>query len=327
MTLRVVSPFVALALVSLSPLEASPPAVVGEELTTTLAWQIALEGNGYSPGILDGAMGRKTRTAIAAVQAALGMAPSGIPDDRLGEFLGVDASRAVTTYRIAATDTKQVGETPTGWIARSRRRWLPYESLLDLVGEKFHTSVGCLQQLNPGVVLRRLGATDLLRVPLRRAAHERVQPAVSFLEIDLERRLVLLILENAQKQRFLQGLLHCSTARDRSRARVGEFHVTAIAINPTYTFNPVDWPEVRGVHEKLTIPPGPRGPVGTHWIGLDRGGLGIHGTPRPQNIGRTGSHGCFRLTNWDAGWLAGVLRRGTPVRIYARTAETSWPRV
>jgi lipoprotein-anchoring transpeptidase ErfK/SrfK len=74
------------------------------------------------------------------------------------------------------------------------------------------------------------------------------------------------------------------------------------------------WPEVKGIDRKLLIPPGPRNPVGLCWIGLGRPGVGIHGSPAPEMIGKTGSHGCFRLTNWDALRLARMIRVGTHVR-------------
>jgi lipoprotein-anchoring transpeptidase ErfK/SrfK len=73
--------------------------------------------------------------------------------------------------------------------------------------------------------------------------------------------------------------------------------------NPNYTFDPDNFPESaegKTLGRKLILPPGPNNPVGRAWIGLDRPGYGIHGTPEPENVGRTESHGCFRLANWDA---------------------------
>ena len=59
------------------------------------------------------------------------------------------------------------------------------------------------------------------------------------------------------------------------------------------------------------LPPGPNGPVGVVWIDLSKEHYGIHGTPEPQTIGRTESHGCIRLTNWDAARLALMVKPGT----------------
>jgi lipoprotein-anchoring transpeptidase ErfK/SrfK len=85
--------------------------------------------------------------------------------------------------------------------------------------------------------------------------------------------------------------------------------------HPDYLFDPKKWPEVRDVKKKLLLPPGPRSPVGLCWIGLSIDGYGIHGTPEPEFVGKTGSHGCFRLTNWDVVRLGRAVRPGTPVRL------------
>jgi hypothetical protein len=74
-------------------------------------------------------------------------------------------------------------------------------------------------------------------------------------------------------------------------------------------------PESRTVGRKLRIPPGPNNPVGVAWIGLNRTGYGIHGTPKPEEVGRTESHGCFRLANWNAELLRRMAWPGLPVRV------------
>src|SRR5262249_43537136 len=93
----------------------------------------------------------------------------------------------------------------------------------------------------------------------------------------------------------------------------GRLKVTGIAHNPTYRYNP-DY-AFKGVQarEPFTIEPGPNNPVGLVWIGLSAEGYGIHGTPDPSKISKAESHGCIRLTNWDALQLAAALARGTPV--------------
>ena len=96
----------------------------------------------------------------------------------------------------------------------------------------------------------------------------------------------------------------------------GELHVTVIIPDPDYTFDPDNFPEsaeAREVGRKLILPPGPNNPVGVAWVGLDRPGYGIHGTPQPEKVGRTESHGCFRLTNWDARILSDMAWVGRPV--------------
>ena len=107
-----------------------------------------------------------------------------------------------------------------------------------------------------------------------------------------------------------------SIARNVEKRPVGELQVTVVAPDPNYTFDPDVFPESAEAKElgrKLIIPPGPNNPVGVAWIGLDRPGYGIHGTPDPEKVGRTESHGCFRLANWDARTLLDLAWSGLPL--------------
>ncbi len=110
----------------------------------------------------------------------------------------------------------------------------------------------------------------------------------------------------------------CSIARHVEKRPVGLLHVVVVAPNPNYTFDPDVFPEsaeAKQLKRKLVLPPGPNNPVGVAWIGLDRPGYGMHGTPRPEEVGRTESHGCFRLANWNAEYLVRIIRVGTPVYV------------
>jgi lipoprotein-anchoring transpeptidase ErfK/SrfK len=114
------------------------------------------------------------------------------------------------------------------------------------------------------------------------------------------------------------ALFPCSIAADKGKRVPGQLTVQAVAINPNYTFDPVNFPELDDTQKgygKLIVPPGPKNPVGTAWIGLSRVGYGIHGTPHPDQIGKTFSHGCFRLANWNATRLAQMVVIGTPVEV------------
>jgi lipoprotein-anchoring transpeptidase ErfK/SrfK len=110
----------------------------------------------------------------------------------------------------------------------------------------------------------------------------------------------------------------CSIARRVEKRPVGELHVATIVPNPNYTFDPEVFPEsTEAIKTKLVLPPGPNNPVGVAWIGLDKPGYGIHGTPGPEQVGRTESHGCFRLANWNAEHLLRLVSLGTPVYVSA----------
>ncbi|MBM3844841.1 MAG: L,D-transpeptidase, partial [Verrucomicrobia bacterium] len=115
-------------------------------------------------------------------------------------------------------------------------------------------------------------------------------------------------------------LLHfpCSIARDVNKRPVGALRVEKVASGPNYTFNPDVFPEsaeAKALGRKLILQPGPNNPVGAAWISLDRPGYGIHGTPHPEQVGRTESHGCFRLANWNAELLLSVVWVGLPVEV------------
>ena len=94
---------------------------------------------------------------------------------------------------------------------------------------------------------------------------------------------------------------------------IGNWKVAAVQRNPKFHYNPDLFWDANPAHSKATLPPGPNSPVGVLWIGLDKEHYGIHGTAEPSTIGHTTSHGCVRLTNWDAVRLAGLVKPGTPV--------------
>lgn len=300
-------------------LESLPPA-----RRRTLRWQLALESWGFSPGVIDGRMGPKTRMALAAAQTCRGAPATGEPEADTLKALGGEKAPLLQIARVTRSDLEQIDDSPPlTWVEKSERERLDYHSLPDLLAEKYHTSPGFLEELNPATSLHALRAGDTLVVPALRSFRHRTNPGISHVEIDLARKVILLVQEQGG-QRYLKGLLHCSIAADPSEAPVGVSTVRRIVSNPNYTFNPDKWPEVHDVPHTLVIPPGPRNPVGLCWIALSRPGYGIHGTPSPTAIGKTGSHGCFRLTNWDVTWLSQVLEVGVEVRVFERSDQTSW---
>ena len=288
------------------------------DLRLRLAWQIALDRAGFSPGIIDGKVGPKAATAVRMFQASRGLIANGAFDEPTAQALGVDPGLAIGTYTIAEADPAQIGPVPTDWNEKARLPRLPYPSLEELVAEKFHCSRALLAALNPGRSLAALKPGEGLRVP---AAQEGPIAQGVRIEINLTDKQVHVIGSDGRPV----GLFHCSVAKDKDKLPQGSASVAVIVENPSYRFDPAKWPEVRNVHEKLLIPPGPRNPVGLCWIGLSLPGYGMHGTPTPEMIGKTGSHGCFRLANWDAVRLGKMVRPGTPVIFSTQTASTQLP--
>jgi lipoprotein-anchoring transpeptidase ErfK/SrfK len=110
----------------------------------------------------------------------------------------------------------------------------------------------------------------------------------------------------------------CTIAGSVDRRPLGELRVEVVIAMPNYTFDPSRFnrtAETRGIENKLILPPGPNNPVGTVWIGLNRTGYGIHGTPEPEKVGGAESLGCFRLSNWNAEHLLKMAWVGMPVHV------------
>jgi len=272
-----------------------------------VAWQAALDRAMFSPGVIDGAWGIKSQRALREFQASRGLAVTGQLDDVTREALGVDGTEALATYTIGAADIEAVGPWPTGWIEKSQVEQLGYLSLAELVAARGHCSQALLARLNPGVRLDALNVGDALLIP--NVNDSPPTAAAASLQVNLVCKYVR-ILDGGGRT---VGLVNCSIAKHKEKRPSGRCVVKVVSPDPAYVFDPEMWPEVKGIDRKLLIPPGPRNPVGLFWIGLSLPGYGIHGTPEPEMIGKTGSHGCFRLANWDAVRLGAIVKPGVPV--------------
>ncbi len=277
--------------------------------------QVIVARSGFSPGLIDGKPGRKTKAAIEQLQRAKGLEVTGKLDEAtvaaLGESDPVAAGKSawVRAYTITEEDVALVtGPIPEDWNERAKLDRSGYADLEECLAERGWCAVELVRALNPRVEINALVAGDEVALPDVRV---KPLPKLARVEIQLGEKMVLGF-DEAGTQVML---LHCSIARMAEKRPVGELHVKVVATAPEYTFDPKDWPEVANVSSKLRIAPGPRNPVGAAWVGLDKPGYGMHGTVRPQDIGKTGSHGCFRLLNWDAGRLARAVKVGGVVEV------------
>ncbi|HUO10666.1 MAG TPA: L,D-transpeptidase, partial [Phycisphaerae bacterium] len=307
------------------PAPPAPPKLnLNKQLRVNLAWQIALDAANFSPGILDGHFKRKSLMALSDYRdrffpSPAGFAPNSPFDPKIFHALNVDVDGAVTTYEITADDAAQVGMVPEDWNEKAKLDRLPYESLAECMGEKFHCTKVLLETLNPGLKLDSLQPGQIINVPNIRPFPEDNKVVVlhnwsntGSVTVDLAQKTVRVFDRDGNEL----ALFHCSIAKDKAKLPDRDTKVQVIAApNPQYTFRPEMWPDVKDVTQTLQIPAGPRNPVGLAWVGLDLPGYGIHGTPKPELIGKTGSHGCFRLTNWDALKFAGMVQVGTPVKV------------
>lgn len=298
--------------------------VTGAHLQTLLA------RSGFSPGLIDGKPGRKTKLATQHFQRSKHLEESGVVDEATSAALaafepspasvsasrGADEAAAVPMdggwtrrYVVSSADVALItGPIPTDWNERAALEVSGYENALDLLAERGWCSVEMVRQLNPGTDFEKVEPGQEVVLP---HVATKGLAKIARLEIDLAEKLVL----GYDGEDALVTMTHCSIAADMANAPVGELRVKVVVTDPDYTFNPESWPEVDNVFSKLRIAPGPRNPVGAAWIGLDKPGYGIHGTVRPQDIGKTGSHGCFRLANWDAVRLAKAVTTETVVQV------------
>jgi len=288
-----------------------PPPPVGfpRPPRDTLEAQVALARRAISSGSIDGVNGSQTRAALLAFQKAEGLALTGELDVAMRAALMLDSAPLVS-YVITSNDIARLQPISKTWLGKSQQSALDYETILELVAEKGHASPTLTKKLNPGVNWTNLVAGDEVKIPA--VDYPAPKTKAAFVVISLAERRMQAFDENTN----LLAHFPCSIAAKFEKRPVGELHVKAVAPNPDYTFNPEVFPESEEAQQlktKLILPPGPNNPVGTAWISLDRPGYGMHGTPSPEQVGRTESHGCFRLANWNAEYLIKLVWVGMPV--------------
>ncbi len=279
--------------------------------------EILLDRAGFSPGVIDGRGGENFNKALAAFQGANGLDRSGRLDAATWGRLTEGADQPVlTAYEITADDLKGpfVPKLPRRLDDMARLPRLAYASAREELAERFHLGEDLLRLLNPGVDFARQGAHIVVAnvTPLGRGTATGAGGAkriAARIEVDKGERAVRAF----DRDGTLLAFFPASIGSAEKPAPSGSFKVTRVAYDPTYHYDPkFAFKGVRARHP-FTVKPGPNNPVGLVWIDLSAPSYGIHGTPNPDAIGKTQSHGCVRLTNWDAMKLAGMVRRGTKV--------------
>ncbi|MGH7969055.1 MAG: L,D-transpeptidase family protein, partial [Limisphaerales bacterium] len=272
--------------------------------------QIALARMGISSGSVDGRLGPQTRMAIEAFQKLHQLPETGQLDPSTRAAL-VLSHPPFSQYTLTPSDLNRLQPLSKTWAGKAQQTVLDYETVLELVSERARAHPQFLRHLNPPEVFDSPGAGTTVIVPDTEL--EETMPC-EFIRISLSRR----TLEACDSQSNLVAHFPCSIAQRVEKRPAGELHVIALAPNPNYTFDPDLFPEsaeARELSGKLVLPSGPNNPVGVAWIGLDQPGYGIHGTPSPEQVGRTESHGCIRLANWNAEHLLKIIRMGMPVYV------------
>jgi lipoprotein-anchoring transpeptidase ErfK/SrfK len=281
------------------------------KLTTVriAAYQVALERIHFSCGFIDGDQGMRTQRMLRAYQTSHGLPVTGVLDQATRDAIG-EPGEPFLNYVVTDKDIASIMPKPTTWIAKSKVARLGYNDIWELLAEKFHCTRAYLKALNSGVTVPVAG-TEVIgpkvypAAPIPQAASLRILLSETSIEA----------LDDSGK---IVAFFPCSIAKDKAKRPHGLLTVKVVDPNPDYTFDPalfVDAAKEEGITHKIVLPPGPRNPVGTTWVGLSLPGYGIHGTPEPENISRTQSHGCFRLANWNAEKVLKMVKVGTPVDV------------
>ncbi len=290
--------------------------------------QVLLDRAGFAPGVIDGKKGMSFEEAVKGFQTARGLEVTGVLDTTTRRALLTDKMPSTVRLRIDESDARGpfVGSIPDDPAEQAKMERLGYRNLLEKIAEKFHTTPATIIALNrPDMVLR---AGTVLRLPnvlpsSRDYGNVPAEAAEMLSDLNVSGDL-------PEAERIVvdksDGVLRLYGEGDRLLAQfpatmgsthdplpLGNWRVTSIAYNPPFHFQPELFWDVADDEDEQRIPPGPNGPVGVVWIDLSKENYGIHGTSAPETIQRAQSHGCVRLTNWDAARVSQMASDGMPV--------------
>lgn len=310
--------------------------------------EVVLERLGFAPGVISGERTAGFANALKGFQESRDLPVSGTLDEAtreaLSQWSNIPATRVVT---IPDDWGREAFVTlPEDVAAQAKMAHLGYESMAEKLAERFHTTPAVIAQLNPGgqpagadrpaasSSARPAGAPQFapgqqIRVPnvgadaidpasvdnkkwlatLRSLGVGTAQPEVARILVD-EAEGWLKAYNDADR---LVAIFTVTTGSEHDPLPIGDWKVKGVAYNPPFAFDPELFWDVPDDVDKERLPPGPNSPVGVVWIDITKEHYGIHGTPAPETIGRAESHGCVRLTNWDAARLAGMVSPGTLV--------------
>ncbi len=287
--------------------------------------QVQLDRVGFPPGILDGKEGMSFTAALRGFQEANNLPVTGQYDQKTAVALLEGEARPTTwLVRIPAGFARgPYANIPKGLNEQAKLPALSYRDLAEQLAERFHTTPQILAALNPASGRQADGIIRVPAIPNQPVARiegdERgwgttlaslgvsaQQPQADHIVVDKSEG--VLKVYDAQNRLIAQFSATMGSSHDP--LPLGSWEIKGVSRNPDFHYNPDLFWDAKAQDEKAVLKPGPNGPVGVVWIDLSKDHYGIHGTPEPQTIGRTESHGCIRLTNWDAARLAQMVKTG-----------------
>ena len=289
---------------------AASPTIAPPVVNNILRAQVLLDRAHFSSGEIDGTVGSNLRRAVTGFQKLRQLPVTGKLDDATWAALKVDQAPTLDVYTLTAEDIAgPYAPVPAAMGDKAKLARLGYANLLEALGEKFHSSPALLRKLNPGKTFKRAG--EQLLVP--NVVNAPPLPKATTILVDAtEGTLTLLDASGMPIAQF-----PASTGSKHDPLPEGRWTVLGVAVNPDYRYNPKLFWDAKPGDVKARIAPGPNNPVGVAWIDLSKDHYGIHGTPEPGNIGKTQSHGCIRLTNWDVMKVVKAIARGATVLLQA----------
>ena len=269
--------------------------------------QVLLNRFHSSPGVIDGISGTNMIKAISAFQVMNNITASGEMDAATWTALNqVSSNDVFQSYVVTKEDIDgpYVSGIPSDYADQAKMKSLAYVRVTEMLAERFHMDENFLKSLNPEATFNKVGENLIVANPRQ----ETTTPVALIIAHKGAKHLYAFDANNKMIAAFPATIGSTDTPSPK-----GTYQIKAVAPNPWYGYSPKNF--VQGKNMKpLSLPPGPNNPVGNMWIALSKPSFGIHGTPNPTLISKTASHGCIRLTNWDAGTLSKQVKKGVTVK-------------
>jgi lipoprotein-anchoring transpeptidase ErfK/SrfK len=308
-----------------SPSSLTPPPTltaqpVPDQDTVTLL-QIFLDEHSFGPGKIDGHWGEFVGKALQRYQTSVAREPTGQLDPGLRQEIQ-KISPTYIPYTLTKADLQWVGNVPTQPSGMATLKKIIYRSALDFLAERYHSDPDFIRKLNTGKDLNKLKPGSTVQVPnVRPFLIESVQTVADLpAKPEFAQRVIRVdtkghMLDLVDANRVIASY-PITPGSKTLPAPIGNWKIAKVTTMPIFRWDKAMLNHGRRSSNFFIIPPGPRNPVGIVWIGLNKRGIGIHGTENPDTIGRSASHGCIRLANWDAAQVVNQVTVGMAVEIY-----------